>query len=308
MTFSIVARDEVTAQLGVATATHAYGAGIVANHARAGVGAAATQAFIEVGYGPRGIDLMAAGTSADDALDTLVSRDPDRDIRQVAFVDAAGVAAKHTGARCVPSCGSVTEGSAVATGNMLANDRVLPAMVEAFGAAEGDLAERLIAALDAGDGAGGDARGRMSASLQVVGADPVPNTWQGTIRDLRADFSASPIDDLRTSLKVSRAYDAMFEYVFAPGAVTGDEPRTGAALEAALGGLAATQHDLGDDPEPTVWKGVLLVRAGKIADGCRLIDQAIAARPELAGFIDGLTEVGILTVSADEALRVARSA
>jgi uncharacterized Ntn-hydrolase superfamily protein len=300
VTFSILARDPDSGQLGVATATHAYGVGPVADHARAGVGVVATQSFVEVSYGPRGLDLLAMGIGPDAALTALLSADRDREIRQVAFLDATGAVAHHTGAQCVPSCGAVVEESSVAVGNMLDNDRVLPAMSVAFAKADGDLATRLLTALEAGDQAGGDVRGRMSAALRIVAAEPPVRPWEGTLYDLRADFDPDPLGVLRTSLRMSNAYRVFFEAVFAPGIVTGPTPLVGDALEDALAGLAATQRDLGDDREPTLWQGVLLLRAGQVDRGCALIAEAVAARPRFAAFVDGLARTGAIPLTADQ--------
>jgi uncharacterized Ntn-hydrolase superfamily protein len=306
MTFSILARDAATGRLGVATATHAYGVGPVADFARAGVGAIATQSFVEVSYGPNGLDLMAMGIAPQHALTTLAAVDPDRDLRQVAYLDVTGAIADHTGSRCVPSCGSVLAGQSIAIGNMLANDKVLPAMSEAYNGADGDLADRLLAALQAGEHAGGDVRGRMSASLRVVAAEPAARPWQGTVYDLRVDFDADPLAALATSLRMSRAYNVFFESVFAPGLVTGGEPVTGAVLDQALAGLEATQRDLGPDLEPTVWQGVLLLRAGQTERGAKLIARGIDARPEFAHFVDGLAKSGVLAMTTGEIRQAVR--
>jgi uncharacterized Ntn-hydrolase superfamily protein len=300
MTFSIVARDASSGHLGVASATHAFGVGIVANFSRAGVGAVATQSFVELTYGPRGLELMAMGIAPQEALAALLSADPDREIRQVAYVDGSGAIAHHTGSRCVPSCGSVVVDGAIAIGNMLENERVLPAMADAFTSADGELAARLLAALEAGQHAGGDVRGRMSASLQVVAAEPVCHPWEGVVHNLRVDVDADPLAALARSLRMSNAYRVFFESVFAPGLVTGAQPVTGERLDDALAGLEATQRTLGDDLEPSVWQGVLLLRAGETARGSRLIAQAIAARPQFAQFIDGLASIGTIPMSADQ--------
>lgn len=306
MTFSIVAKDQATGQLGVATATHAYSVGKVANFTRAGVGAVATQSFVEISYGPDGLDLMQKGIAPEAALAALLSADPDREIRQVAFVAASGEIAHHTGSRCVPSCGAVVSGTSIAVGNMLDNDCVLPAMSDAFGSSEGELADRLMAALEAGDKVGGDVRGRMSASLQVVGAEPAARPWEGTLYDLRIDFDHEPLAALVTSLRMSRAYNVFFTSVFAPGLVTGTDPVTGDALEDALAGLQATQRDLGQDLEPTVWQGVLLLRAGEVDRGCELVARGIAARPEFARFVDGLAQIGTIAMTSDQILEAVR--
>lgn len=301
MTFSIAARDAETGQLGVASASHAYGVG-VADHARPGCGAVATQSFVEVSYGPRGLDLLDMGIAPGEALAALLSADPDREIRQVAFVGASGEIAHHTGSRCVPPAGAVVTGTSIAIGNMLDNDRVLQAASDAFHGAEGELAERLIAGLRAGEEAGGDVRGRMSAALRVVSAEPAANPWEGVLYDLRVDYDADPLAALGTNLRMSRAYGVFFESVFAPGLVTGSEPVTGEALENALAGLRATQRALGRDMEPTVWQGVLLLRAGEEERGCELIARAIDARPPFARFVDGLARVGVIPLTSEQIL------
>ncbi|MFD0535129.1 DUF1028 domain-containing protein [Actinomadura luteofluorescens] len=298
MTFSIAARDERTGQLGVASASHAYGVG-VADHARAGCGAVVTQAFVEVSYGPRGLDLLGMGIAPQEALTALLSADPDREIRQVALVGASGEIAHHTGARCVSSCGAVVAGTSIAIGNMLDGERVLHAVSDAFNGGEGDLADRLLAGLRAGEEAGGDVRGRMSAALRVVSAEPAANLWEG---DLRVDFDADPLEALGTHLRMSRAYDVFFRSVFAPGLVTGTEPVTGEELETALAGLRATQEVLGGDMEPTVWQGVLLLRAGEERRGCELIVRAIDARPGFARFVDGLARAGLVPLTSEQIL------
>jgi uncharacterized Ntn-hydrolase superfamily protein len=306
MTYSILATDPVTGWLGVATATHAYGVGPVANHTRAGVGVVATQSFVEVSYGHLGLDLMETGIAPEQVLTTLAKADPDQDIRQVAMLDASGAIAHHTGTRCVPSCGAVVTDSAVAVGNMLENDSVLPSMSAAFDAAEGDLAERLLAALRAGEKAGGDVRGRMSASLRVVAGELPGRPWQGTLYDLRVDFDPDPLATLTTSLRMSKAYQVFFRSVFAPGLVTGSEPVRGEELDDALAGLDATQRDLGEDPEPTVWQGVLLLRAGEVERGCELIARGVAVRPQFARFVDGLAEVGTIPMTSEQILRAVK--
>lgn len=307
MTFTLLAHDPDAGQMGLATATHAYGVGPVADHVRPGVGVAATQSFVEVSYGPRGLDLLAEGSAPEESLATLVAADEHQEIRQVGLLAASGAVAHHTGDRCVPSCGAVVEGSVVAIGNMLDNDGVLPATVERFLASPGDLADRLLAGLTAGDRAGGDVRGRMSAALRVV-SDTVPkHPWEGDVVDLRVDFDPDPVAQIMTNLRIHRAYGVFFQSVFAPGLVTGSDPVVGEGLDQALAGLAETQQALGNDLEPTFWQGVLLVRAGQVDDGCRAIARAVAARSAFAQFVDGLASVGSLPFGSDEVARRAET-
>ena len=207
MTFSLVAHDAVSGHLGVAVATCALAVGRSAPWARAGVGAVATQAHTSRAYGARGLDLLAAGTPPDAALDRLLRADDDADARQVALVDRVGRAAAWTGGSCLPACGHVIGDGFCALGNMLASRSVVPSMAEAFVAAEGVLAERLLTALSAAEDAGGDVRGRQSAALLVVDAGPTDQPWDAVPVDLRVDDAADPISDLRRLFAMQQAYE-----------------------------------------------------------------------------------------------------
>ncbi len=168
MTFSIVAFDPATGDLGVAVASKFPCVGAVVPWAKAGVGAVATQAWANTAFGPDGLGLMAGGMPAAEALDAVLEGDDGRDERQAGFVDGRGGAATFTGSGCVHWAGGVTDGTVAAQGNILAGEAVVQELVRAFGAAEGDLSDRLLAALLAGDAAGGDRRGKQSAALLVV--------------------------------------------------------------------------------------------------------------------------------------------
>ena len=204
MTYSIVARDEATGELGVAVQSRAFGVGMCA-WARPGVGAVATQSFTERGYGPRGLDLLAAGESPAETLAQLVEADEQRDFRQVAFLAADGSTAAHTGAACIPDCGDTARDNVSAQGNMLASPAVWPAAADTFETTGGSLAERLLAALDAAEEAGGDFRGRESATLLVVSGDRDEKPWQRTV-DLRVDNHDEPLRELRRLHGLTAAY------------------------------------------------------------------------------------------------------
>ena len=204
MTYSIVARDEATGELGVAVQSRAFGVGMCA-WARPGVGAVATQSFTERGYGPRGLDLLTTGESAAAALAQLVEADEQRDFRQVAFLAADGSTAAHTGAACIPDCGDTARHNVSAQGNMLASPAVWPAAADTFETTEGSLAERLLAALDAAEEAGGDFRGRESATLLVVSGDRDEKPWQ-PVADLRVDNHDEPLRELRRLHGLTAAY------------------------------------------------------------------------------------------------------
>jgi uncharacterized Ntn-hydrolase superfamily protein len=204
VTYSIVGRDEANGELGVAVQSRAFGVGICA-WARPGVGAVATQSFTEKRYGPAGLDLLATGIAPADALAELVAADERRDFRQVAFLSADGRAAAHTGAACVPDCGHVTRDGVSAQGNMLASPAVWHAAADTFAATEGPLAERLLAALDAAEEAGGDFRGREAAALVVVSGDAEEEPWE-RVFDLRVDNHSQPLAELRRLHGIAAAY------------------------------------------------------------------------------------------------------
>jgi uncharacterized Ntn-hydrolase superfamily protein len=204
VTYSIVGRDEASGELGVAVQSRAFGVAICA-WARPGVGAVATQSFTEKRYGPAGLDLLAAGAAPADALAELVAADEQRDFRQVAFLAPDGRTAAHTGAACVPDCGHVARDGVSAQGNMLASPAVWHAAADTFAAAEGPLAERLLAALDAAEEAGGDFRGREAAALVVVSGDAAEEPWE-RVFDLRVDNHAQPLAELRRLYGIAAAY------------------------------------------------------------------------------------------------------
>ncbi len=189
-TYSIVAFDPATGEHGAAVHSHWFSVGSLCIWARPGVGAVATQSVVEPAHGPHGLDRLAAGATAADALDALLGADALAAVRQVGIVDASGRVAVHTGAECIPCAGDAGGEHVSAQANMMARETVPAAMVAAFEAAGGDLAERLMAALDAAEGEGGDVRGRQSAALVVVPREGEP--WQ-TRFDLRVEDHADPV-------------------------------------------------------------------------------------------------------------------
>jgi len=204
MTFSIVARDAVNGELGIAVASKFLAAGAVVPWARADAGAIATQALANVRYGPQGLELLASGVSAPDTLDRLTGDDPDADQRQAGVVDAAGGSATHTGPACIPWAGGRTGPGVAVQGNILTGPAVVDAMLAAFVDAPGRLAERLVSALLAGDRAGGDARGRQSAAVLVVRAEGGYLGLDDRAIDLRVDDHPDPVPELARLLGIHR--------------------------------------------------------------------------------------------------------
>jgi uncharacterized Ntn-hydrolase superfamily protein len=206
MTYSIVARDEETGELGVAVQSRAFNTGATVPWGAPGVGVVATQSYTEMSYGPLGLDLLRGGKSPAEALAELVAADDDSAYRQVAILDAQGRVAVHVGESCIPAAGFAAGDGFSAQANMVDSERVWQAMAEAFEGSEGPLAERLVAALDAAEEAGGDWRGRQAGGILVVGPEGKP--WKREV-DLRVDDHADPLGELRRLLRLRNAYRAM---------------------------------------------------------------------------------------------------
>ncbi len=206
-TYSIVARDSVTGEMGVAVQSHYFSVGPIVPWAEAGVGAVATQSLVLVDYGPRGLDLMRSGKTAREALDSLLAADSNPDVRQVAMVDAHGNVAVHTGSKCIPDAGHQSGAQFSAQANLMENPDVWPAMAAAFEKAQGDLAERMLQALEAAQKKGGDIRGQQSAAIVVVRAQSTGKPWQDRVIDLRVEDHHEPLKELRRLMRLRRAYN-----------------------------------------------------------------------------------------------------
>jgi uncharacterized Ntn-hydrolase superfamily protein len=229
-TFSIVARDPATGEIGVAVQSHWFAVGQIVPWAEAGVGAVATQSFVDPSYGKLGLDMLRAGKAAPDALRALLGGDASCEVRQVAMIDTTGRVATFTGSRDIVAAGGIAGnatgaaadvpcgsfGGRIMVGrdfavqaNLMDNDRVWPAMAKAYTEAKGDLAERILAALDAAQSVGGDIRGKQSAALIIVNAKSTGRAWQDRVFDLRVDDHPEPLAELRRLVALQRAYNHM---------------------------------------------------------------------------------------------------
>jgi uncharacterized Ntn-hydrolase superfamily protein len=239
-------------------ATCALAVGRAAPWARAGVGAVATQASTNRGYGPRSLDLLAGGTRPVACLDRLLAEDGDAAQRQVGVVGAEGPPAAWTGGDCLPACGHVVQKDALALGNMLASRSVVPSLADGYAEATGDLAARLVAGLRAGQDAGGDLRGRQSAALLVVAStrdDATP--WEGVLVDLRVDDAPNPIAELDRLLRLQRAYEAGDWEMLAQVAPDGVRDLHAALAAAQRGDREAARDALRALRERPGWEGWL---------------------------------------------------
>ena len=269
MTYSIVALDSATGALGVAVQSRWLAAGSVVPWARPGVGAIATQSFVDARYGMAGLALLEGGEVPEVALARLLAEDPDPGVRQVGMVDATGRTAAHTGADCVTFAGHLEMRGVTVQANMMERASVWPAMLAAYQSATGDLADRLLAALHAAEAEGGDVRGRQSAGLLVVPGTTDAKPWD-TRFNLRVDDSRAPLDELGRLLDLSRGYETFGE---------GLEALSVGEVSAAAAFLEQAASLAPDDDQIRLWHAVTVFDAGDESRGRKLYRSALAEEP-----------------------------
>ena len=296
-TFSIVARDPATGQLGVAVQSHWFGVGRLVCWAEAGVGAVATQAMVKVSYGPLGLERMRQGLTAPQALAELLAADDGRELRQVAMVDARGHVAAHTGQRCMAAAGHEVGDAFSVQANIMANAQVWPATASAYRAARGDLADRLLATLDAAQAAGGDLRGRQSAALLVVGGERCAEPWAGVRVELRVEDHPQPLVELRRLLTLHRAYEHMN---------AGDDLLGQNRVEEALLEYRAAAQMAPQIPELPFWHAVTLADMGRVEEALPLFRTVFTADPNLATLLERLPAAGLLHADPPTLARILR--
>jgi uncharacterized Ntn-hydrolase superfamily protein len=293
-TYSIVARDPATGQIGVAVQSHWFSVGSVVTWAEAGVGAVATQSLADPAYGPLGLDLMRAGKSASEALHGVIASDPRSAVRQVAMVDARGGVAGHTGDKCIAEAGNETDAAMQFSvqANLMEKATVWPAMARAFREAKGDLADRMLAALEAAEHEGGDIRGRQSAAILIVKPQSSGKPWEDKLFDLRVEDHAAPLVELRRLVAVQRAYNHMNAGDLAV------EKKDFAAANAEYTAAAKLAPDIVEIP---FWQAVTLASNGKVDDSLPIFRQVfVKERTRWLPLIRRLAKVELLP--ADEAI------
>lgn len=290
-TFSIVARDPVTGDLGVAVQSHWFSVGSRVIWAESGVGAVATQSFTDPTYGRRGLELMKAGQSAPEALKALLAADPEREVRQVAMIDMQGRVATHTGSLCIEAAGHAQGEGFSVQANMMGKATVWPAMAQAYRGAPGDLADRLMAALRAAQAEGGDFRGMQSAAILVVKAKPSGQPWNDRTFDLRVEDSPDPLGELARLVKLQRAYALMND---------GDDLVSRSDWAGALKAYDAAAKLAPQIPELPFWAAVALVNAGRVAEAEPIFRGVFRKEPQWREALRRLARVKQLP--ADEAL------
>jgi len=287
-TYSIVARDSITGQMGVAVQSHWFSVGPIVPWAEAGVGAVATQSFAEPAYGPLGLELMRLGRTAPEALKALVSTDADEAVRQVAMIDTSGQVAAHTKSRCIYAAGHHVGRQYSVQANLMESPTVWEAMVRAYESAQGDLAERLLVALEAAEGEGGDLRGRQSAAILIVSEENTGKPWVDRIFDLRVEDHPEPVAELRRLVRLQRAYRKLNE---------GDEWVTKNDIARAMEAYRAALDivpDAATNGEAAFWVGITLAASKRVDEAIPYLARAYKQDARWAKLLTRLPASGLL--------------
>jgi len=284
-TYSIVALDETTGELGVAVQSHWFSVGFLVPWAKAGVGAVATQSFVKVDYGPDGLQLMESGITAVDALKTLTSKDDGEAVRQVGMIDIKGNVAAHTGSRCIKYAGHIVGENYSVQANMMANGTVPKAMAVAFEETKGDLADRMMAALEAAEAEGGDIRGKQSAAMVIVSGEPSGVDWKDTKLSLRIEDHPTPLIELKRLIRVHRAYQH---------ANMGDHYMETEEIDKALIEYSKAAEYYPENAELPYWSAVALANGGRVEEALPVFQSVFERNPDLKTMTPRLVKSGLL--------------
>ena len=284
-TYSIVALDETTGELGVAVQSHWFSVGFLVPWAKAGVGAVATQSFVKVDYGPDGLQLMESGITAVDALKTLTSKDEGEAVRQVGMIDIKGNVAAHTGSRCIKYAGHIVGENYSVQANMMANGTVPKAMAVAFEKTKGDLADRMMAALEAAEAEGGDIRGKQSAAMVIVSGEPSGVDWKDTKLSLRIEDHPTPLIELKRLIRVHRAYQH---------ANMGDHYMETEEIDNALIEYSKAAEYYPENAELPYWSAVALANGGRVEEALPVFQSVFERNPDLKTMTPRLVKSGLL--------------
>ena len=295
-TYSIVARDPETGQLGVAVQSHWFSVGALVPWARAGVGAVATQSFVDVRYGTEGLALMQDGKSAQDALKQLLREDPTPGVRQVGMIDASGNIAQHTGVQCIQHAGQLAGENFAVQANLMSNEGVPKAMAKAFRQAQGPLAERMLVALFAAQAAGGDLRGKQSAAILVVKGKSSGRPWVDRLVDLHIEDSPQPLVEMRRLLKLNTAYAHMNQ---------GDHALESGDVDGALAEYGRAQTLFPNNLEMKFWHAVSLVNAGRVDESLPIFRALFSQDAHWRELVLRLNKAGLLEADREVLDRIA---
>jgi uncharacterized Ntn-hydrolase superfamily protein len=262
--------------------------GSIVSWAEAGVGAIATQSLVNVSFGPRGLKLLEAGKTAQEAIAELINSDEGRNFRQLAIVDSQGNVAAHTGAKCIPEAGHHIGVGFSVQANMMLKDTVWPAMAQAFEKSQEPLPERLVAALGAAQDEGGDIRGKQSAAILVVKAESSAKVWEDRLVDLRVEDHPEPIKEIKRLLKLFRAYEYMNE---------GDAALEENDAERALAAYGAAEALFPDRLEMKYWHAISLANLGRVQDALPIFQEVFTQDKNWSLLTQRLPGVDLLNVS-----------
>jgi len=294
-TYSIVARDPETGEMGVAVQSHWFSVGSIVAWGEAGVGVVATQSFVNVSFGPRGLALLKRGKTANQVVEALIASDDGRDVRQLAVLGADGSVEAYTGNNCIPGAGHIVGENFSVQANLMKNDKVWPAMAEAFKNSTGPLAERLIITLEAAQNAGGDIRGKQSASILIVKGESSGKVWEDRLIDLRVEDNPEPVKELKRLLRVFRAYEHMNN---------GDLAVEHGDMQLAMEEYSTAESMFPDNEEMKYWHAVTLVNNGDLNSALPLFKSVFEKNGEWLELTPRLVPIGLLNVSDEELQRI----
>ncbi len=283
-TYSIVAYDSATGEFGAAVQSHYFKVADVI-WLKAGIGAVATQSLVDFAYGPLGLDMMENGKSAKEALAGLLASDSNFQVRQVAMIDKNGLVATHTGNKCIPEAGHLNGKFYSVQANLMRNNTVWGAMAKAFEDTKGDLAERMMATLEAAQKEGGDIRGMQSAAMVVVSGKPTGMSWKDRTIDIRVDDSPMPLAELRRLLNITRAYRHMDR---------GDEYITAKNYDSANFEYATAASLDPGNPEILFWHAQTLVMAGEVDRALPIFKDVFKTDSSWRDLVPRLVKVDLL--------------
>ncbi|MFL3007323.1 MAG: DUF1028 domain-containing protein [Candidatus Neomarinimicrobiota bacterium] len=284
-TYSIVAYDEKTGEFGVAVQSHWFSVGFLVPWAKAGVGAVATQSFVKVEYGPDGLALMEDGKSAKEALGQLISTDKGQAVRQVAMIDSKGGVAAHTGENCIFAAGHKIGKNYSVQANLMEKETVWSSMANAFEKASGDLADRMMASLEAAEREGGDIRGKQSAAMLIVTGEPTGLPWKDTVMNIRVDDNPHPLKELKRLIRIHKAYQH---------ANQGDHYLEINEVDNALIEYEKASDLYPENPELPYWSAVTLVGLGNLDKALPIFSKVFKKEPRLKMMTPRIVDAGLL--------------
>jgi len=291
-TYSIVARDPKTGEMGVGVQSHYFSVGSIVSWGESGVGVVVTQSLVNASFGLRGLELLKQGKSPKEALDLLISEDEGRDVRQVAILDAQGRVAAHTGSKCIIHAGHIAGDNFSVQANMMLTDKVWSTMAKSFESNVNlPLAERIVKTMEAAETVGGDIRGKQSAAILIVGGKEAKNKWEDKIIDLRVEDNEQPVKELSRLLKLHRAYKHMDK---------GDLAIEHNDMENALKEYDSALNLFPENLEMKFWTAVSLANNQKLKEASELFKTIFTKDNNWRLLTERLPESGLLNLTKKE--------